>query len=46
MKDKLWWGLFSIGAVLMINNAIAGSWNDKPVMCEQKEVALNAVKAK
>ena len=41
MKDKLWWGVFSIGAVLMIHNAIAGEWNEKPVMCEQKEIALD-----
>ena len=46
MKDKLWWGLFSIGAVLMIHNAIAGEWNEKPVMCEQKEIALNTVRSK
>ena len=41
MKDKLWWGVFSIGAVLMIHNAIAGEWNEKPVMCEQKDIALD-----
>ena len=46
MKDKLWWGVFSIGAVLMIHNAIAGEWNEKPVMCEQKDIALKAIKDK
>ena len=46
MKDKLWWGVFSIGAVLMIHNAIAGEWNEKPVMCEQKEIALDTVRSK
>ena len=46
MKEKLWWGVFSIGAVLMIHNVIAGEWNEKPVMCEQKEVALDAIKTK
>ena len=35
------WGGFITG-----NSAFAGEWNDKPVMCEQKEVALEAVKAK
>jgi len=29
-----------------INIAVAGEWNDKPVMCEQKEVALDAVRTK
>ena len=46
MKDKLWWGVFSIGAVLMIHNAIAGEWNEKPVMCEQKDIALDVVRSK
>ena len=46
MKDKLWWGVFAIGAVLMIHNAIAGEWNEKPVMCEQKEIALDTVRSK
>jgi len=26
--------------------ALAGEWNEKPVMCEQKQVALEAVHAK
>ena len=26
--------------------AIAGEWNDKPVMCEQKEIALDAIRSK
>ena len=24
----------------------AGTWNDKPVMCEQKEIALDVIKSK
>ena len=38
MKDKLWWVVFTIGAVLTMYNAVAAEWNDKPVMCEQKEI--------
>ena len=29
-----------------MNDLHAGEWNEKPVMCEQKEVALDAVRAK
>ena len=32
--------------LVAIGIAIAGEWNDKPVMCEQKEVALDSVRAK
>ena len=38
MKDKLWWIVFTIGAILMIYNAVAAEWNDKPVLCEQKDI--------
>ena len=38
MKDNLWWLLLLVAAVLLLNNAIAAEWNDKPVLCEQKEV--------
>ena len=31
---------------LNIAIAIAGEWNDKPVMCEQKEIALDAIRSK
>ena len=38
-KDNLWWLLLLVAAVLMFSNAVsAGEWNEKPVMCEQKEV--------
>ena len=37
-KDNLWWFLLLVAAVLLFNNAIAAEWNDKPVLCEQKEV--------
>ena len=43
MKDKLWLGIpvavylfiFGLG---MFKNVEAAEWNDKPVMCEQKEI--------
>ena len=38
MKDNIWWLLLLVAGALMIDNAFAGEWNDKPVMCEQKEV--------
>ena len=38
MKDKLWWVMLGLAAILMLSNAKAGEWNDKPVMCEQKEI--------
>ena len=39
MKDNLWWFLLLIAAVLLFNNVVnAGEWNEKPVMCEQKEI--------
>ena len=37
MKDKLLWVLLGLAAILMLSNARAGEWNEKPVMCEQKE---------
>ena len=38
-KDNLWWLLLIVAAVLMFSNAVsAGEWNEKPVMCEQKEI--------
>ena len=41
MKDKLWWVMLGLAAILMLSNAKAGEWNDKPVMCEQKENEIN-----
>tara|TARA_B100000035_G_scaffold285434_1_gene268985 strand:- start:9 stop:353 length:345 start_codon:yes stop_codon:yes gene_type:complete len=38
MKDNIWWLLLLVAGALMIDNAFAGEWNDKPVMCEQKEI--------
>ena len=46
MKDKLWWILLGLAAILMLSNARAGEWNDKPVMCEMKEIALKAIRDK
>ena len=38
MKDNIWWLLLLVAGALMIDNAFAGEWNDKPVICEQKEI--------
>ena len=38
MKDNIWWLLLLVAGALMIDNAFAGEWNDKPVICEQKDV--------
>ena len=38
MKDNIWWLLLLVAGALMIDNAFAGEWNDKPVMCEQREI--------
>ena len=38
MKDNIWWLLLIVAGALMIDNAFAGEWNDKPVICEQKEI--------
>ena len=46
-KDNLWWLLLIVAAVLMISNAVsAGEWNEKPVMCEQKEVVQKLLQNK
>ena len=47
IKDNLWWLLLIVAAVLMISNAVsAGEWNEKPVMCEQKEVVQKLLQNK
>ena len=46
MKDKLWWILLGLAAVLMLSNARAGEWNEKPVMCEQKEIVQKLLRDK
>ena len=46
MKDKLWWVVFTIGAVLTMYNAVAAEWNDKPVICEQREVFEDVIKTR
>ena len=38
MKDNIWWLLLLVAGALMIDSAFAGEWNDKTVMCEQREV--------
>ena len=38
--------LLIVTFILWPYDSSAGEWNDKPVMCEQKEIALEAVKAK
>ena len=46
-KDNLWWLLLIVAAVLMISNAVsAGEWNEKPVMCEQKEIVQKLLQDK
>ena len=35
------WGGFITG-----KSVFAGEWNDKPVMCEKKEIALKAIRSK
>ena len=35
--------IFGLG---MFKNVQAGEWNDKPVMCEKKDLALEAIRAK
>ena len=46
-KDNLWWLLLIVAAVLMISTAVsAGEWNEKPVMCEQKEVVQKLLQNK
>ena len=39
------WCLAFWGGFISGKSVFAGEWNDKPVMCEQKEVALEAIKA-
>ena len=41
MKDNIWWLLLLVAGALMIDNAFAGEWNEKPVMCEQKVFEKN-----
>ena len=38
--------LLIVTFILWPYDSSAGEWNDKPVMCEHKEIALEAVKAK
>ena len=38
--------MISVLWYVAIGIALAGEWNEKPVMCEQKQVALDAVRAK
>ena len=46
-KDNLWWLLLIVAAILMISNTVsAGEWNEKPVMCEQKEVVQKLLQNK
>ena len=43
--DKIALTFFAIWIGFTVN-AHAGEWNDKPVMCEQKDIALKVVKDK
>ena len=51
MKDKLWLGIpvavylfiFGLG---IFKNVEAAEWNDKPVICEQREVFENVIKTR
>ena len=45
--DKIALLFFSLWIIFfLLNSSFAGTWNEKPVMCEQKEIALQAVKDK
>ena len=46
--SKIVFLLFSLWIFFLLLNAqsFAGTWNEKPVMCEQKEIALKVVKDK
>ena len=46
--DKIAFMFFFLWILIVLINtyAHAGEWNEKPVMCEQKEIALKAVKDK
>ena len=46
MKDKLWWILLGLAAVLMLSNARAGEWNEKPVMCDKINVVQESIRKK
>tara|TARA_B100000683_G_C12420982_1_gene527806 strand:+ start:65 stop:421 length:357 start_codon:yes stop_codon:yes gene_type:complete len=46
MKDKLWWILLAAAAVLMLSNARAGTWNEKPVMCDNIKIVQNLIRDK
>ena len=37
-KNNLWWLLFIVAAIMMLNNAVnAGEFQEKPVMCAPEE---------
>ena len=46
MKDKLWWILLGLAAVLMLSNARAGECNEKPVMCDKINVVQESIRKK
>ena len=46
MKDKLWWILFGLAAILMLSSARAGEWNEKPVMCDKINVVQESIRKK
>ena len=46
IRDNIWWLLFLVAGALIIENAFAGEWNEKPVMCEQKEVVQKLLQNK
>jgi hypothetical protein len=43
---KVWILITALFVFVFWTQAKGGDWNDKPVMCEQKEIALGVVKAK
>jgi len=47
---KIFYILCGLVAITMLsslfNKVQSGSWNEKPVMCEQKEIALDTVRSK
>ena len=45
--DKIALLFFSLWIIIfLLNSSFAATWNETPVMCEQKEIALQAVKDK
>ena len=44
--DKIALLFFVLLLIFTVAKAYSGTWNEKPVMCEQKEIALDTLKKK